>query len=258
MQSGPVEQARTFSELFQHLYFWVVVVIGGIAGFIYKHRGRFRSPFSSVEDFVSSKTSGDRASLIRYVGSLRCVIVDDKPEDFPLEFMRGFFAAVSVETRVSLNDAKRLASFDVIFLDVANVVEEDRRHGGAILIDRIRQLGFQGIMIGVSSKKYDVEVTKYFELADIRIRKPVTAAAVEEQVLAHASSRSGPVALAKKLDEALIRVGGTKAAKRVAKAMPQLLSGPRSATAPKEIGRTGLTREFKLLLNELRRLRGAD
>jgi hypothetical protein len=255
LESKEIEELKNISEIAQHVYFWVVVVLGGVAFAIYGLYRWFRGLPSSTEEVAISKAGNDRSYLIRYARSLTCVVVDDRLDDFPIDFMRRFFKSVSTETLVSLNDAERLAGFDVVFLDVAGVVSEDVQRGGAVLIERLRQHRSEGILISVSSKKYDVEVTRYFEVADIRIRKPVLAAAVEEQILAHIDNRAGPVALAKVVDRGVRRVVGRWRHSVLAREVARLAEGDLSIVPPAIVERAGVSAQYVELIRSLRRIR---
>lgn len=238
------------SELAQHVYFWLLAIVTMVGAAIkFWH---LRTAPKTLLAFVQGKHGVGTVLDRKLLKCLSCVVVDDKPEDFPVDFMRGFFGSVIVETTVSLNDAPRLSKFDVIFLDVADVVAEDSRRGGAILIDRIRQYRKDGIVVSVSSKKYDVEVTKYFEAADIRIRKPVTARAIEEQFVAHLSTKVGPEALAREVDEAVMRVGGARKLRGVVREV--MRARGQSMVAPRHVRLAGVEESFARLIAQLGRL----
>lgn len=246
MFDGKIAVFEEISDLVQHVYFWGGVVIAICLGAIKLWRSR-RASATFLE--MVHRNFGIGSVLDRkLLRCMTCVVVDDKPDDFPVEFMRGFFYSVVVETKVSLNDAHRLSQFDVIFLDVADVVSEDARRGGALLIERIRQYRQDGIIVSVSSKKYDVEVTRYFEAADIRIRKPVTANSIEEQFMAHLGNKVGPESLAREIDEAVLRVAGARKLKSAVK----LMTAPRGIQgAPRPIQLAGVTEQYLRLASEL-------
>lgn len=248
-----VDHIVKISELVQHAYFWVVTVLGGggvIAWRIFRAR-KVRYP--SLAGYVTGKFGAGEDLLLRVAKSLTCAVVDDKPEDFPADFLRGMFKSVAFENRVSLNDATRLAAFDVIFLDVAGVVVEDLQRGGAILIKRIRDLRSDGLIISVSSKKYDVEVTDYFEMADVRIKKPVQAATVQQQVMAHLRKEVGPLALAERIDSRLL-VDQRRGLRRQLINLLDSAATPTAATVPSEVNVAGLRQDFQRLHGLVRRL----
>lgn len=246
------EQIIRWSDIAQHTYFWIVTVVGGLGLLLWRVTKAWGTPFPSLQACIRSKYGDGDDLLVRVAKSLTCVVVDDKPEDFPAEFLRGMFKSVFFETKVSLNDARRLSEFDVIFLDVAGVVVEDLQRGGALLIKDIRSLRSDGLIISVSSKKYDVEVTDYFEIADIRIRKPVQAATVQQQVMAHLRNEAGPMVIAHRIDTRL-----ALDRRRLRRRLIDLLdseSALSTADVPNELLTAGLGDDFLRIHKQLRRL----
>lgn len=240
---------KDFSDIAEHAYFWIFTVFGGSAVLIWRLVKSNRS-YASLTDYVYKAFGSGEELLAKVVKQMSCVVVDDKPEDFPLDFLKGFFFSVSAETKVSLNDAKRLSHFDVIFLDVAGVVMEDAERGGAILIRDIRNFRRRGIIVSVSSKKYDVEVTNYFSIADIRLRKPIQATAVQQQIVAHLRGEAGPEALAKSIDAKFATRLSGRGRQRLINYLGRPASNPLNDTLPKEVTDAGIADE----LRELRRL----
>lgn len=244
-----VSSFNKLTELAQNIYFWVVTVIGAVGVTVWRFAKSRRCEFSSLNNYISKRFGMGDDLLVKTAKIMTCVVVDDEPVDFPLEFLRGFFASVSVETLVSLNDARRLADYDVIFLDVAGVVSEDLSRGGAVLINQIRGFRKSGIILSVSSKKYDIEVTDYFANADIRLRKPLQAASVRQQIMAHLRNEAGPAALASYIDERL----GTSQGGRLRKKLIECLGmGPASMrkSIPREVLMAGVESQF-IELNRL-------
>lgn len=247
------EQISQWSDVAQHAYFWLFTVLGSGGLLVWKVVRARKVGHRSLQAYVSSRHGDGDDLLVRVAKSLTCLVVDDKPDDFPSDFLRGMFKSVSFETKVSLNDARRLSEFDVIFLDVAGVVVEDLQRGGALLIKDIRNLRSDGLIISVSSKKYDVEVTDYFEIADVRIRKPVQAAIVQQQVMAHLRNEAGPFATAQKIDSRLA-LTERKGLRRRLLGLLESKETLSSSNLPSEILVAGLSEDFLRLHGQIRRL----
>lgn len=211
-RAGMPDSFENWSTLAQNIYFWLGTLIVPPIIFLVRHVRRLRSASKckTLLDYVSSIFPDERNAAPLVVRALSCVVVDDKPDDFPVDFMRGFFKSAEVRSSVSLSEARKLAAYDFIFLDVAGVVREDLEFGGATLIDDIRREGCRNTIISVSSKKYDLRVAEYFSSADIRIRKPLRVEDIRQQVLTHIEKKIGPHALARKIDAEFTRLHGAR------------------------------------------------
>lgn len=136
--------------------------------------------YSSIHDFCSRSGSlKDKRSA----KDLVIAIVDDEPENFPVEDInRSDFAVEWIKT-VSLNDVEFLCDFDVIFLDITGVVKEDLQRGGFELIKRIKKKTKDTFVVGVSSKRFDPTLTEFWSLSDGQVKTPVNFVRFEEQVM---------------------------------------------------------------------------
>lgn len=234
------------SEIAQNIYFWLVTVGVGLALLVRTYWMHRQSPKTTLELTIGTFPD-ESAANVALLKKMSCVVVDDKIEDFPIDFMRKFFSGTVTESSVSLNDAARLSCYDVIFLDVMDVVQEDPKRGGAVLIESIRRFRKDGIIISVSSKKYDMDVMEYFKSADIHMRKPIRAPVVEEQLLAHMSRAVGPFALARKIDESVLRVFGPQKLKSLARHIEREVKKSQNASPPDFVKKVGVAHEYEML-----------
>lgn len=251
-----LEKFSVWSEFLQAIHFILVTVVGGVIAVLWKVWGRFfsssaRTGANSLSEVVARNFPDERNCASQVVRVLTCVIVDDKPEDFPVDFMRGFFGKVEVRSSVSLAEARVLAEYDFIFLDVAGVVVEDAEFGGATLIDDIQREGRRNTIVSVSSKKYDLRVTNYFATADIRMRKPLRVDDIRQQVLSHIEQKIGPHALARKIDSEYSRLYGV----RKLKALARSFANSSSVHCSQDLGRAMVNSEFEALSDILSRMR---
>jgi CheY-like chemotaxis protein len=132
-----------------------------------------RQKFSSVKEWV-----GKNPHYPRSAKALRIIVVDDHPEDYPLDTLRRLgYSIVSVEN-LSLADIPTLLKYDCVFLDIAGVLVEDVKRGGLEILKRIK-IPNGPFVVAVSSKGFDIAVSEFFMLADQRLKKPIPAADVE-------------------------------------------------------------------------------
>lgn len=241
-----------WSTLGQSLYFLLYTILIAPAMYLWKvySKRRHKKSVSSLLDYVNEKFPDESNATPLVARSMTCVIVDDKPGDFPVEFMKGFFKDTDVRSSVSLSEAGKLARYDFIFLDVAGVVSEDMEFGGATLIDDIRREGCKNTIISVSSKKYDMRVNNYFAKADIRIRKPLRVEDIRQQVFSHIEHKIGPHALAKKIDNDFKRLYGERQLKKLASSLPESGGG----AFGEKLKRAAIGGEYKALVELLERM----
>lgn len=240
-----------WSTLAQNVYFWIVTIAVTPVAFAIRYLKRIRSGSrcETLLDHVNSIFSDERNVAPLVARAMTCVIVDDKLDDFPIDFMRGFFRSAEVRSSVSLSEAGTLAGYDFIFLDVAGVVREDLEFGGATLIDDIRREGRRNTIISVSSKKYDIRAGEYFLSADIRIRKPIRIEDIRQQILAHIEKKIGPHALARKVDLEFSRTHGSRALRKLSR----LFAAGSVDKFEVEIKRAGINAEIQALREILAR-----
>lgn len=112
----------------------------------------------------------------------RIAIVDDEIDDFPIQYLRSLDYKVSTFESISLDDVDKLISFDMIFLDVKGVVQEDLETGGAKLLKLIKKAKPSVMVIAVSSGKYQLNLNSFFENSDDVLNKPIREENIERSI----------------------------------------------------------------------------
>jgi CheY-like chemotaxis protein len=131
---------------------------------------------------------------------VKIVVVDDNPDDFPLDYLRNTFGQVTVFDKISLSEASKFIGYDLIFLDMMGVVKEDPKYGGLQLIKKIKALPDAPIVVAVSRARFDPTATEYFKIADDALKKPLTEMKCEEVVLDLVKEKISPFKLADIID----------------------------------------------------------
>lgn len=110
-------------------------------------------------------------------------------------------------TSVSLANYKHLLDYDLIILDVTNIVEEDMKRGGLELMKRIKNDNPRKPVIAASSKSYDPTLTEYFKLSDKQIQTPIKDQKIEEAITETLEKIYSPKSKAREIDELLTGKG---------------------------------------------------
>jgi CheY-like chemotaxis protein len=130
----------------------------------------------------------------------KIAIVDDEPSDFPLDYLRNTGFNVEVFEEVSLAEFEKFSKYDLVLLDIAGVVEEDRIAGGLELIKRIDGLHVRPLIIAMSSKKFDPKAATFFSIADETMKKPLKDRECEETIIEMLTQKLSPHNVAEKVD----------------------------------------------------------
>lgn len=136
--------------------------------------------------------------------SVKIVVVDDNPDDFPLEYLRNTFGQITVFDKISLSEASKLVGYDLIFLDMTGVVKEDPKYGGLQLIKKVKELPDAPIVVAVSRARFDPTATDYFRIADDVLKKPLTEMKCEEVVLELVKDKMSPFKAADAIDSEIL------------------------------------------------------
>jgi CheY-like chemotaxis protein len=113
---------------------------------------------------------------------IKIALVDDQPQDFDTAVLTGLSYRLSTYQKIGLAEIDSLRAFDLVILDITNVVPEDAAKGGLHVIRKLKSGEIRPIVIAVSGKRYDPSVTEFFQLADMQLKKPVTAHALSDAV----------------------------------------------------------------------------
>lgn len=136
--------------------------------------------------------------------TVKIVVVDDNPDDFPLDYLRSTFGQVTVFEKISLSEASKLVGYDLIFLDMTGVVKEDTKYGGLQLIKKVKDLPDSPIVVAVSRARFDPTATDYFKIADDVLKKPLTEVGCEEVVLELVKDKLSPYKAADTIDSEIL------------------------------------------------------
>ncbi|MGY0217597.1 hypothetical protein ACWJJH_09435 [Endozoicomonadaceae bacterium StTr2] len=152
----------------------IVLGIGTIIGAIYglyqfiKRIMKSRKDYSNIYNYIQDKPTG------KTIKNRKIAIIDDQPENYPLEYLRKAGFNITVYEKVSLSNYSFVSDYDLIFLDITNVVEEDLERGGFELIKRIRDELIDVVIVGMSSKRFDPTLTEFFKMADDQSKTPIS------------------------------------------------------------------------------------
>lgn len=163
----------------------------------------FFSPYrkySSVHDFY--QRSGSLFDK-RKLADLKVVVVDDQPENYPVDELESAEFSVEWVSQVSLTDYYVLYKYDVIFMDITGVVKEDLKTGGFELIKRIKSENRSPFIVGVSSKRFDPTLTEFWSLTDAQVKTPINFIAFEEQVRKAWQQRYSGASISLNIDHAI-------------------------------------------------------
>lgn len=171
------------------------------------------SPYSSVAAFVRNHLEKDD---VRKVKSLRIAIVDDQPENYPVDEGRKAGFDITVYESVSLTDYSFLSEYNVVFLDITNVVEEDPKRGGFSLIERMKSEFPDVLVVGISSKRFDPTLSRFWELTDFNEKTPISFIDFEGVVSELWDQHFSPFRISSKIDSSLEEASLSLEERRVA------------------------------------------
>ncbi len=131
----------------------------------------------------------------------RVAIVDDNVADFPVSGLRKAGFQIKTYKHVSVADFDELSEYDVVFLDMHDIVRDDPTEGGLKLIRVLRQKNPRQKICAVSGNQFNPSATAFFKLADDALNKPMSAQRCVEVLEAFLKEKLDPEALARFLDE---------------------------------------------------------
>lgn len=131
---------------------------------------------NSIESWAFDKFGSGGASIsAKCRKSIKIAVVDDEPGDIATQLLANLGYKVSIYTSISLAHIDELLSYDLVILDITNVVPEDPKKGGMLIIKTLKSALEPPLVIAVSGKRYDPSTTEFFKLADLVLKKPVQA-----------------------------------------------------------------------------------
>lgn len=132
---------------------------------------------------------------------LNILILDDEPQNYPIEYLRNCKYKINHRGEISLSNIDEILDFDLIILDITGIVKEDEKKGGFELLKRLRKEKPLGqAIIAASSKRFDLSVTDFYEMADVKIKTPIEGIEMEEVLEQAMKLKFNVLELAKKLD----------------------------------------------------------
>lgn len=159
--------------------------------------------------------------------ALRVAVVDDHPDDYPLDSLRRLGYSVVNISSLGLGDVPRLLTYHCILLDINGVLIEDPKRGGLEILKRLKAVDGPYV-VAVSSKGFDITMSEFFMLADHRLKKPIPQAEVEGIIEGAFKARFSAVDAALRVDSAASFGGSVNRATRKAlRVVIEFLEGKR-------------------------------
>ena len=135
---------------------------------------------------------------------LNILILDDEPQNYPIEYLRNCKYKINHREEISLSNIDEILDFDLIILDITGIVKEDKLKGGFELLKRLRKEKPLGqAIIAASSKRFDLSVADFYEMADVKIKTPIEGIEMEEVLEQAMNLKYNVLELAKKLDHTI-------------------------------------------------------
>lgn len=153
-------------------------------------------PHADMTSFISSSITSKNTDI----KSKKIVVVDDQPENYPITYLLKSGFNITCITSVSLSNYSHLLNYDLIILDVTNIVEEDMKRGGLELMKRIKGENPHKPVISASSKTYDPTLTEFFKLSNKQIQTPINEQKIERIIIETLQESYSPLSTAREID----------------------------------------------------------
>jgi CheY-like chemotaxis protein len=114
------------------------------------------------------------ATIEDMLRGIKVAVVDDEPNAVPVEYLRKLGIQLFEKPSVSFTDIEELRTYDLVFLDIVGVVDEDPKRGGLKLLERLKSSPNGPLIIAISSKRFDPLATDFFRNADDVLNKPIS------------------------------------------------------------------------------------
>lgn len=142
-------------------------------GYRWFRRRQISNRVTTVSKWLQGRVFGPAAA-----GSLRVAVVDDHPEDYPLDTLRRLGYSIASFDHLTLADVPSLLTYDCVFLDINGVLDEDPKRGGLEILKRLK-VPSGPYIVAVSSRGFDITMSEFFMLANHRLKKPIPHADIE-------------------------------------------------------------------------------
>ncbi|BCV51078.1 hypothetical protein ACWAU3_20315 [Shewanella sp. JL219SE-S6] len=174
----------------------IASIVFGIYKTIKKLYQEYRRDYSSIFNYINESSNWTEEKLKQR----KIAIIDDQPHNYPIQYLKDAGFNIKVYTSVSLANYDFIKEYDLIFLDITNVVREDLERGGFELIKRVKDRFPNVLTIGVSSKRFDPTLTEFFRLADVQSKTPISEKDCEELIIQTLESSFSPLTISKEID----------------------------------------------------------
>lgn len=177
----------------------VLAPVGGFGALVWRwQRMKARLPQSFTAFVTSTVKSSPVADTLKQVG--RIAIVDDNISDFPVAELKRAGYNIKTYKHVSVSEFDEISTYDLVFLDMLDIVKDDPTDGGLKLIQTLRRKNPRQKICAVSSKKFDPAATAFFKQADDAQNKPMSAQKCVQIIDTFLSEKLDPHSLARELD----------------------------------------------------------
>ncbi|UTW13086.1 hypothetical protein [Marinobacterium rhizophilum] len=187
-------------------FFTVVLGLFTVGGGIYSISKWVKTLSDNANDYsnlLSYIKNRSRIESQEYLKRRKIAVIDDQPENYPVDYLRKRGFDLTTYEEVSLTDYSFIKNYDLIFMDVTNVVKEDPQRGGFELIKRVRAEFKEVVIVGVSSKRFDPTLTEFFMMCDEQSRTPIAEQDCENLITDLLEKNFSPVNIAKDIDKML-------------------------------------------------------
>lgn len=172
----------------------VMAPVGGLTLFIWKwSKAKSKSP-----KFFTDLLKPVQPGTFKKIGQI--AIVDDNISDFPVSELKRAGYNIKTYRHVSVSDFDEISRFDVVFLDMFDIVKDDPTEGGLKLIHTLRSKSPRQKICAVSSNTFNPSATAFFKQADDAQNKPISAQKCVQVMDSFLLEKLEPTTLAKALD----------------------------------------------------------
>lgn len=112
----------------------------------------------------------------------RIVVIDDDPNSFPIEILQK--EGYAIEQWLDIQELSKLDDgfYDIIFLDIQGVGLAYSDQEGLGILEHIKQSNPGQIVVAFSGQSFDLSKTKFWNIADDALCKPVQAAKCKQVI----------------------------------------------------------------------------
>ncbi|MGB9130580.1 MAG: hypothetical protein WCB97_13105 [Thiobacillus sp.] len=167
------EEQSGFANFIQISGGIIAVSLGSWKGFNWFRTRQLLRRVKTVSKWLQGRVFGPTTAK-----SLRLAVVDDRPEDYPLDTLRRLGYSIASVNHLTLAEVPTLLDYDCIFLDINGVLDEDPKRGGLEVLKRLKVPGGPYI-VAVSSRGFDITMSEFFMQANHRLKKPIPPADIE-------------------------------------------------------------------------------